>query len=151
MTVSILFEIIILAMSFFSPEVTTGSFDIMMEASKPVVCAFVIDSSVGYDEEASYSAVLSFPDLFGDGETEFEVRLVDNALYEMTSAISEDPILLDIVPYLSTMDWTLGFSGSQLFYDSHNQELQIFVSSTNTVIFSPGEKLVLLFDTLYFN
>ena len=58
--------------------------------------------------------------------------------------------MIDIVPYLSTMDWEAGFSSRQSMFDSNYQELQINPFEGATVIYSPSEHAVLVFKSEFF-
>ena len=146
----VLFEIIIFTISMFSSGVNDGSFDLMIEGQRPISCTFQLAVSGGYDEYASSDLKLLIPTNGDDEFREFSVQLVDNALYEMTTADDAGPVILDIVPYLSTMDWDVGFAGQQTLFDSQDQELQISPFGDRSVIFSPSQKAVLIFSREFF-
>ena len=143
----VLFEIIVFTISMFSNAHTEGSFDLMAEGEQPVSWLFQAEASGGYDEYASSQFKLLLPS--DDRDREFSVKLIDNALYEIVST-DEDPVVVDTVPYLSTMDWELGFTGRQILYDSESQELQIMPTGESCVVFSPSQKAVLIFKREYF-
>ncbi|MBN1410636.1 MAG: hypothetical protein JW969_07310 [Spirochaetales bacterium] len=133
-------EIILFVLVLMPPGNHKGEFEMTANNKKPVKMEYQIVQE-GEDEFAVHDITV-FPK--GKKESVIKFSFTDNALYRVELKDAE-PYLIDLVPYLSVLDWEKKISQKQQIEDSSGKPLMITPKKKTVVFESPSKKLKLVF------
>lgn len=146
---TILFEIILLALTIMSPDVDKGTLDMKIGKNETVKINFIkiVEGAEEDHQFIRYEVVLHSSQQPDDFPVLFE--MVDNGLYEVTAG-EEDSFTLDMVSYYIQLDWQERSEKKQVIQDSFEEKLILTPRKHDVELNSVKGKMKITIPRKYF-
>jgi|GEM_PF-5336229 len=127
---TILFEIILFALSILSPDIENGKIEIIIKENH-LLLEFHKKVEVFDEDHKIINYYVDIKSDKDDGKITIEYIMIDNALYN-TVINKNNAFEINLVPYYSNYDWKNVTKKKQRIKDTNNK----------TIIINPGKKFI---------